>query len=133
MILNEIIQVIHPLQVVGNTDDLQGLDIQHLLTDSRQLGNAPEATLFFALKTHKNDGAKYIPQLDKQGVRAFVLTQEQYNGLSGSGNQESGVGTQKTLIIVEDVVVENGDLTVAYRRLLLERRARATDLVHLHL
>ncbi len=115
MILNEIIQVIHPLQVVGNTDDLQGLDIQHLLTDSRQLGNAPEATLFFALKTHKNDGAKYIPQLDKQGVRAFVLTQEQYNGLSGSGNQESGVGTQKTLIIVEDVLAALQALA-AYKR-----------------
>ncbi|MBE6319715.1 MAG: alanine racemase [Bacteroidales bacterium] len=115
MILNEIIQVIHPLQVVGNTDDLQGLDIQHLLTDSRQLGNAPEATLFFALKTHKNDGAKYIPQLDKQGVRAFVLTQEQYNGLSGSGNQESGVGTQKVLIIVEDVLAALQALA-AYKR-----------------
>lgn len=117
MILNEIIQVIHPLQVVGNTDDLQGLDIQHLLTDSRQLGNAPDATLFFALKTHKNDGAKYIPQLDKQGVRAFVLTQEQYNGLSGIGNQESGVGTQKTLIIVEDVLAALQALA-AYKRLL---------------
>lgn len=129
MILNEIIQVIHPLQVVGNTDDLQGLDIQHLLTDSRQLGNAPEATLFFALKTHKNDGARYIPLLDKQGVRAFVLTQEQYAGLlgignqeSGSGNresvvgnQESGVGTQKTLIIVEDVLAALQALA-AYKR-----------------
>lgn len=115
MILNEIIQVIHPLQVVGNTDDLQGLDIQHLLTDSRQLGNAPEATLFFALKTHKNDGAKYIPQLDKQGVRAFVLTQEQYAGLLGIGNQESGVGTQKTLIIVEDVLAALQALA-AYKR-----------------
>lgn len=129
MILNEIIQVIHPLQVVGNTDDLQGLDIQHLLTDSRQLGNAPEATLFFALKTHKNDGAKYIPQLDKQGVRAFVLTQEQYAGLLGIGNQESGienresvvgnqesgVGTQKVLIIVEDVLAALQALA-AYKR-----------------
>lgn len=108
MILNEIIQVIHPLQVVGNTDDLQGLDIQHLLTDSRQLGNAPEATLFFALKTHKNDGAKYIPQLDEQGVCAFVLTQEQYAGLSGSG-------IQKTLIIVEDVLAALQALA-AYKR-----------------
>ena len=62
MILNEIIQAICPLQVVGCTNDLQ-LDIRHLLTDSRQIGNEPEATLFFALKTDKNDGAKYIPQL----------------------------------------------------------------------
>ena len=48
------------------------LEIRHLLTDSRQLGNEPEATLFFAIKTGKNDGAKYIPDLEKKGVKAFV-------------------------------------------------------------
>ena len=79
MILNEIIQAIHPLQVIGVSDDLQNLDIRHLLTDSRQLGSEPEATLFFALKTDKNDAAKYIPTLIDKGVRCFVLTQEQYN------------------------------------------------------
>ena len=78
MILNEIIQAIHPLQVIGVSDDLQNLDIHHLLTDSRQLGSEPEATLFFALKTEKNDGARYIPQLIERGVRCFVLTEEQY-------------------------------------------------------
>ena len=78
MILNEIIQAIHPLQVIGVSDDLQNLDIRHLLTDSRLLGSEPEATLFFALKTEKDDGAKYIPTLIDKGVRCFVLTQEQY-------------------------------------------------------
>ena len=57
MLIHEIIQAIYPLQVIGNADDLQSLDIHHLLTDSRQLGSEPEATLFFALKTQKNDGA----------------------------------------------------------------------------
>ena len=56
------------LTVVGNED----LDIRFLLTDSRQLGNDPESTLFFAIKTAKNDGAKYIPELQAKGVRAFV-------------------------------------------------------------
>ena len=56
------------LQVVGDED----LDIRHLLIDSRQLGPEPEATLFFAIKTDKNDGAKYIPQLQAKGVKAFV-------------------------------------------------------------
>lgn len=56
------------LTVVGNED----LDIRFLLTDSRQLGNEPESTLFFAIKTAKNDGAKYIPELQAKGVRAFV-------------------------------------------------------------
>ena len=68
MLIRDIIQAIHPLQVIGNTDNLQNLDIRHLLTDSRQLGAEPEATLFFALKTDKNDGAKYIPQLIERGV-----------------------------------------------------------------
>ena len=73
MLIPTVIQAIQPLQVIGNTDHLQSIDIRHLLTDSRQLGTEPEATLFFALKTNKNDGAKYIPQLIERGVRAFVL------------------------------------------------------------
>ena len=56
------------LQVSGDGD----FEIRHLLTDSRQLGNEPAATLFFAIKTEKNDGAKYIPELQSKGVRAFV-------------------------------------------------------------
>ena len=54
--------------VVGDNQ----LDIRHLLIDSRQLGAEPEKTLFFALKTDKNDGAKYIPELEAKGVKAFV-------------------------------------------------------------
>ena len=73
MLIHEIIQAISPLQVIGSTDDLQSFDIRHLLTDSRQLGSEPEATLFFALKTHKNDGARYIPSLMEKGVHCFVL------------------------------------------------------------
>ena len=82
MLIQEIISAIHPLQVIGNADALQLLDIRHLLTDSRQLGTEPEATLFFALLTEKNDGARYIPSLLEKGVRCFVLTQEQYHSLN---------------------------------------------------
>ena len=62
-------------QAIGTRATVAGdnrLEIRHLLTDSRQLGNEPEATLFFAIKTDKNDGAKYIPDLEKKGVKAFV-------------------------------------------------------------
>jgi alanine racemase len=48
------------------------LEIRHLLIDSRQLGAEPEKTLFFAIKTTKNDGATYIPELQSKGVQAFV-------------------------------------------------------------
>ncbi|WP_019207481.1 bifunctional UDP-N-acetylmuramoyl-tripeptide:D-alanyl-D-alanine ligase/alanine racemase [Phocaeicola abscessus] len=46
--------------------------IDWLLTDSRSLG-FPEETLFFALKTKRNDGHKYIPELYERGVRNFVV------------------------------------------------------------
>lgn len=48
-------------------------DIRHLLTDSRQLGNEPQHTLFFALKTDRRDGADFVPTLYQKGVRAFVV------------------------------------------------------------
>ncbi|MDE5554772.1 MAG: alanine racemase [Muribaculaceae bacterium] len=47
-------------------------EISTLLTDSRSLCT-PEATLFFALKTSVNDGHRYIADLYRRGVRAFVV------------------------------------------------------------
>jgi len=43
-----------------------------LLTDSRSLC-FPEATLFFALRSQRNDGHRYIPDLYRRGVRNFVV------------------------------------------------------------
>ena len=45
-----------------------------LLTDSRSLC-FPEQTLFFALRTQRNDGHKYIAELYRRGVRSFVVEQ----------------------------------------------------------
>ena len=45
-----------------------------LLTDSRSLC-FPEQTLFFALRTKRNDGHKYIDDLYRRGVRNFVVEQ----------------------------------------------------------
>ena len=47
--------------------------IDWILTDSRLLCFAEE-TLFFALKTKRNDGHKYIPELYERGVRNFVVS-----------------------------------------------------------
>lgn len=52
----------------GSTD----ANIGWLLTDSRSLC-FPEETLFFAIRTGRNDGHKYIPELYKRGVRNFVV------------------------------------------------------------
>ena len=68
MRLSEIKKAIGGLAQVTGEDDLE---IRHLLTDSRQL-KSPQDTLFFAIKTDKNDGAKYIPDLQAKGVKAFV-------------------------------------------------------------
>lgn len=48
-------------------------EIDWILTDSRSLCFAEE-TLFFALKTKRNDGHKYIPELYERGVRNFVVS-----------------------------------------------------------
>ncbi len=49
-------------------------EIDWILTDSRSLCFAEE-TLFFALKTKRNDGHKYIPDLYERGVRNFVVSE----------------------------------------------------------
>ena len=54
---------------IGNAD----AQIGWLLTDSRSLC-FPEETLFFALKTQRNDGHRYIQDLYRRGVRNFVVT-----------------------------------------------------------
>ncbi len=47
--------------------------INWLLIDSRSLC-FPDETLFFAIKTQRNDGHKYIKELYKRGVRNFVIS-----------------------------------------------------------
>ena len=54
---------------IGDAD----AQIDWILTDSRSLCFAEE-TLFFALKTKRNDGHKYIPELYERGVRNFVVS-----------------------------------------------------------
>ena len=47
-------------------------NVRWLLTDSRSLC-FPEETLFFALRTKRNDGHRYIDDLYRRGVRSFVV------------------------------------------------------------
>lgn len=109
MLIRDIIQAIHPLQVIGDIDNLQSIDIRHLLTDSRQLGAEPEATLFFALKTDKNDGAKYIPQLIERGVKVFVVSESEI------GNRIADSGTLSIFLIVDSPLAALQRLA-AYKR-----------------
>ena len=109
MLIRDIIQAIHPLQVIGDIDNWQSIDIRHLLTDSRQLGAEPEATLFFALKTDKNDGAKYIPQLIERGVKVFVVSESEI------GNRIADSGTPSIFLIVDSPLAALQRLA-AYKR-----------------
>ncbi|MBQ2209613.1 MAG: alanine racemase, partial [Prevotella sp.] len=62
---------------IGNAD----AQIGWLLTDSRSLC-FPEETLFFALKTPRNDGHRYISDLYRRGVRNFVVESDKSISLS---------------------------------------------------
>jgi alanine racemase len=55
---------------IGNRE----AEIDWILTDSRSLC-FPEETLFFALKTKRNDGHKYLSDLYERGVRNFVVSE----------------------------------------------------------
>lgn len=82
------------------------IDIEYLLTDSRQLGPEPQKTLFFALKTERQDGAAYIAGLYQKGVRAFVVHND-------AKLVEAYIGA--SFIFVDDTIKALQDLA-AYRR-----------------
>ena len=47
-------------------------DINNILTDSRSSADTTDA-LFFAIRTDVNDGHRYLADLYRRGVRAFVV------------------------------------------------------------
>ena len=61
-------------QMTGQCD----MQVEWLLTDSRSLC-FPETTLFFAIRTERGDGHRYIQDLYNRGVRAFVVSALQEN------------------------------------------------------
>ena len=73
--------------------------IDWLLTDSRSL-SFPEETLFFALPTKRNNGARYISELYDRGVRNFVVTEEDFKRMeNGEWKMENAMqqdGAQPT-------------------------------------
>lgn len=70
MKLSEIYNLFSFNQDVSKTDDIE---IQWLLTDSRSL-SFPDATLFFALQSERNDGHNYIAELYQHELRYFVVS-----------------------------------------------------------
>ena len=70
MTINEIRTLINPSKCQVVSPHAQ---ISELCFDSRQI-KKPTETLFFAFKTDRNDGHRYIPDLLDKGVRHFVVT-----------------------------------------------------------
>ena len=106
------------VKVLGPTDR----DIQYLLTDSRLLETEqapdPERTLFFALKTDKNDGANYIPDLIAKGVKAFVVSPSYLESLGHLETLNSKLSTLNFIVVT--------DTLVALQQLAAIRRSRFT-------
>lgn len=82
-------------QRIGNTP----ANISWLLTDSRSL-SFPEETLFFALTTKRNDGARYVYDLYLRGVRNFVVTQEAFQLMQ----RENRTLSEANILVVADTL-----------------------------
>ena len=86
---------------MGNTP----ATIHWMLTDSRSL-NFPEETLFFALPTRRNDGAKYMDELYRRGVRNFVLSEESFvtyfTQVDASGHRQPSVWADANYLLVSN-------------------------------
>ncbi len=61
-------------QLLGATQKVPTVDIKWLLTDSRSL-SFPSESLFFAIKTKRNDGHSYITELYQQQLKYFVVSE----------------------------------------------------------
>lgn len=66
------------LSIISENINAPEAPISELLFDSRRLLR-PEKTLFFAIKTEKNDGHDFIPELIAKGVRNFIITEDLRN------------------------------------------------------
>ncbi|MBQ8709933.1 MAG: bifunctional UDP-N-acetylmuramoyl-tripeptide:D-alanyl-D-alanine ligase/alanine racemase [Bacteroidaceae bacterium] len=82
--------------------------INWLLIDSRSLC-FPEETLFFALRTEKNDGHKYIEELYRRGVRNFVVE------TLPSPSPQGGSGSSANFLVVKSPLQALQDLAAYHR------------------
>ena len=83
--------------------DYNNLVVKELLFDSRLLISA-ENTLFFSLKSSRNNGDKYIEDLYDKGVRAFVVEDSPYiRDFYETKNDAAFVVVGSTLKALQDI------------------------------
>lgn len=61
-------------KIIGSEANIDTTEINWLLTDSRTL-SFPAESLFFAIKTSRNNGHHYISELYRQNLRYFVVSE----------------------------------------------------------
>lgn len=86
---------------------LKSCFIDDFLIDSRMLGDSL-MTLFFAIKTNKNDGHLFVEDLFCRGVRNFVVSE--------IDNLPQNVLEDANVIIVDDVIKALQNIAACYRQ-----------------
>ncbi len=81
--------------------------VEHLLTDSRRV-YSPANSLFFALRSERANGHRYIPDLYAKGVRAFIVSEgidhgEHAHGFAGA----DFIKVQDTLAALQEVAARH--------------------------
>ena len=74
--------------------------IKNFLTDSRNL-TSPEAVIFIAIKTEKNNGHQFIKELIDSGVKAFLVNEEEIEMNTLLSNEVSFISVKDTLVALQ--------------------------------
>ena len=109
MFARDLSSIVAPVsQRVVSPDSL----VTHLATDSRQVAET-QGVLFFAIRTRRNDGARFVPSLYQLGVRCFVVD----NGTSSELRGQIESLSEANVWYVEDVVTALQRLAAYHRAL----------------
>lgn len=103
MKLSEIVRVLNAKRIGRELTE----EVNFLLTDSREKACQPEHTMFVALRTAKNDGARFVAQAYAQGVRAFLINK---------GSEDKVVGWNDATFIIVDDTLQALQQLAAYQR-----------------
>jgi alanine racemase len=94
----------------------ESVTIREILIDSRRLIH-PEATLFIALVTERNDGHRYINELYRKGVRNFLVSAfpTQTESAREIDHEDDSVIQDANFILVKDTLNALQKLGAAHR------------------
>ncbi len=109
MLLSQIIKLLSPESELRCEQQ-----INHLLTDSRELHTPVDETLFFALHVAERDGAQFLQPLFEAGMRAFVVERRSEDVVRRLPNAKQ-ILSESTLLWVDSSLDALQDLA-AYKR-----------------